>query len=106
MAFDGEAFVRRFGQFGTRTISRASLTCSPTTSCSRRRSARRPGHARRGQSGGELIANMIERVPDIRWDEIRHFVCPDHAPVSATRYEAVSGARGGPGGHLDLIMSI
>ena len=29
----------------------------------------------------QLIENLIERVPDVRWDEIRHFVCPEHATV-------------------------
>jgi hypothetical protein len=45
----------------------------------------------------ELIASMIERVPDIRWDEIRHFVGPKHATVEsvttgdATRWRALRG---------------
>ena len=30
-----------------------------------------------------MLADMVERVPDIRWDEVRHFVCPEHATVES-----------------------
>ena len=83
MAFDGEAFVTRFntvwnghdldgimammtddvvfeGSFGkepwgTRAVGRAAVR--------------------------EQIAEIIQRIPDVRWDEIRHFVCPELAVV-------------------------
>jgi ketosteroid isomerase-like protein len=43
-----------------------------------------------------LIIDVFNRVPDIRFNELRHFVCPDHAtvesmttgtPVGGNRYE-------------------
>jgi hypothetical protein len=42
------------------------------------------GHALVGEDPGDHdVLDLIERVPDIRWDEIRHFVCPDHATVES-----------------------
>lgn len=44
----------------------------------------------------EFLGDMFARVPDVRWDEIRHVVGPDHAvvewlttgtPRGGTRYE-------------------
>jgi steroid delta-isomerase-like uncharacterized protein len=29
----------------------------------------------------KFLADMFERIPDVRWDEIRHFACPEHAVV-------------------------
>jgi ketosteroid isomerase-like protein len=76
MAFDGEAFVRRFGEvwnghdldgivdmFTDDVVFEASFGEEPW-------GTRAVGKA----AARALIANMIERVPDIRWDEIRHFV--------------------------------
>lgn len=44
----------------------------------------------------EFLEEMFERIPDVRWDELRHVVAPDHAvvewlttgtPRGGTRYE-------------------
>jgi ketosteroid isomerase-like protein len=44
----------------------------------------------------EFLTGMFERIPDVRWDEIRHFTCPELAvvewtttgtPRGGTRYE-------------------
>ena len=85
MAFDGEAFVRRFGEvwnahdldgiidmFTDDVVFEASFGEEPWGTRALGKAAAR-----------ELIANMIERVPDIRWDETRHFVCPEHATVES-----------------------
>jgi len=85
MGFDGEAFVRRFSDvwnghdldgiidmFTDDVVFEASFGEEPW-------GTRAVGKA----AARELIANMIERVPDIRWDEIRHFVCPEHATVES-----------------------
>jgi ketosteroid isomerase-like protein len=98
MAWDGEAFVERFNtvwnghdldgimammtddvvfeasfgkeQWGTRATGRAAVR--------------------------EQVAEIMRRIPDVRWDEIRHVVCPDHAvvewitsgtPLGGTRFE-------------------
>jgi hypothetical protein len=43
-----------------------------------------------------LAFDMLERIPDVRWDELRHFACPELAvvewlttgtPHGGTRYE-------------------
>ena len=83
MAFDGEAFVRRFGRvwnahdldgivdmFTDDVVFEASFGEEPW-------GTRAVGKA----AARQLIEKMIELVPDIRWDEIRHFVCPEHAAV-------------------------
>ena len=85
MAFDGEAFVRRFSDvwndhdldgivamFTDDVVFEASFGEEPWGTRAVGKVAAR-----------ELIANMIERVPDIRWDEIRHFVGPEHATVES-----------------------
>jgi ketosteroid isomerase-like protein len=98
MAFDGEAFVDRFNTvwnghdvegilammtedvvfeasfgkdpWGTRVVGRAAVR--------------------------DFVTDMFARIPDVRWDEIRHFACPGHAvvewlttgtPRGGTRYE-------------------
>ena len=44
----------------------------------------------------EFLEDMFRRIPDVRWDEIRHFACPELAvvewlttgtPRAGTRYE-------------------
>ncbi|HEV8676720.1 MAG TPA: nuclear transport factor 2 family protein [Methylomirabilota bacterium] len=95
MAFDGEKFVEQFNTvwnghaldgimammtddvvfeasfgkepWGTRAVGRAAV---------------------RGQ-----VAAILERIPDVRWDELRHFVCPDHAVVE---WVTTGTPRGGP----------
>ena len=72
MAFDGEKFVERFNTqpWGARVIGREAVR--------------------------EFLHDMFERIPDVRWDELRHFACPDLAvvewvttgtPRGAGRYE-------------------
>jgi ketosteroid isomerase-like protein len=85
MAFDGETFVRRFSDvwnghdldgiidmFTDDVVFEASFGEEPW-------GTRAVGKA----AARELIASMIERVPDIRWDAIRHFVSPEHATVES-----------------------
>jgi taurine dehydrogenase small subunit len=83
MAFDGEAFVDRFntvwnghdvdGILSMMTddvIFEASFGKDPWGS----RVVGKPAVR-------EFLAEMFERVPDIRWDEIRHFAAPELAVV-------------------------
>jgi ketosteroid isomerase-like protein len=57
MMTDDVVFEASFGQeaWGTRVIGKAALR--------------------------KFLADMFERIPDVRWDELRHFACPDHAVV-------------------------
>ena len=83
MAFDGERFVNRFntvwnghdvdGILAMMTddvIFEASFGKDPWGS-------RVVGKA----TLREFLGDMFERIPDIRWDEIRHYVHPDVAVV-------------------------
>ena len=97
--FDGEAFVREFGrvwnahdiagiaaQFTDDVIFEASFGKDPW------------GSRVTGKDAAcRFIAEMVERVPDIRWDAMRHFVCPELAviesvttgtPRGGTRFES------------------
>jgi ketosteroid isomerase-like protein len=29
----------------------------------------------------QFLGEMFARIPDVRWDETRHFACPEHAVV-------------------------
>jgi ketosteroid isomerase-like protein len=57
MMTDDVVFEGSFGQepWGTRVIGKVALR--------------------------KFLADMFERIPDVRWDEIRHFACPPHAVV-------------------------
>lgn len=99
MAFDGEAFVRRFcaawnahdldgivDMMTDDVVFEASFGKDPW------------GSRVTGKAGvREFVRDMVQRIPDIRWDEIRHFVCPEHAvvesvttgtPRGSTRFES------------------
>src|SRR5262245_18352387 len=83
MAFDGEAFVTRFntvwnghdldGIMAMMTddvVFEASFGKDPWGTRAVGRAAVR-----------ELVAEILQRIPDVRWDEIRHFACPELAVV-------------------------
>jgi ketosteroid isomerase-like protein len=83
MAFDGEAFVVRFntvwnghdldGTMAMMTddvVFEASFGKDPWGTRAVGRAAVR-----------EQIAEILQRIPDVRWDEIRHFACPELAVV-------------------------
>jgi ketosteroid isomerase-like protein len=83
MAFDGEAFVTRFntvwnghdldGIMAMMTddvVFEASFGKEPWGTRAVGRAAVR-----------EQVAEILQRIPDVRWDEIRHFACPELAVV-------------------------
>ena len=83
MPFDGEAFVTQFntvwnghdleGILAMMTddvVFEASFGKDPWGTRALGKSATR-----------ELLVDLFDRVADIRWDEIRHFACPEHAVV-------------------------
>jgi ketosteroid isomerase-like protein len=98
MGFDGEAFVARFntvwnghdldGIMAMMTddvVFEASFGKDPWGTRAVGRAAVR-----------EEIAGILQRIPDVRWDEIRHFACPELAivewittgtPRGGTRFE-------------------
>jgi ketosteroid isomerase-like protein len=83
MTFDGDAFVTRFntvwnghdldGIMAMMTddvVFEASFGKEPWGTRAAGRAAVR-----------EQVAEILQRIPDVRWDEIRHFVCPELAVV-------------------------
>jgi len=85
MAFDGEAFLREFGrawnahditaiaaQFTDDVIFEASFGKDPW-------GTRAVGK----EAACRLIAEMVERVPDIRWDAMRTYVAPEIAVIES-----------------------
>lgn len=83
MAFDGEAFVTRFNtvwnghdldgimaMMTNDVVFEASFGKEPWGTRAVGKAATR-----------ELVADILNRIPDVRWDELRHFACPEHAVV-------------------------
>ena len=83
MGFDGEAFVDRFNtvwnghdldgivaMMTDDVVFEASFGKDPW-------GTRAVGKA----AARELVAEILHRIPDVRWDETRHFVCPELAVV-------------------------
>jgi ketosteroid isomerase-like protein len=83
MAFDGEAFVARFntvwnghdldGIMAMMTddvVFEASFGKDPWGTRAVGRAAVR-----------EQVAEILQRIPDVQWNEIRHFACPELAVV-------------------------
>ncbi len=96
MDFEGEAFIREFSavwndhdldrivaMFTDDVVFEASFGADPW-------GKRAVGKA----AARALVIEVIDRIPDVRWDEIRHFVCPEHATVeSVTTGTPVGGTR-------------
>ncbi len=102
MAWDGEAFVQRFNtvwnghdldgimaMMADDVVFEASFGKDPWGTRAVGKAATR-----------ELVADILHRIPDVRWDEIRHFVCPELAvvewvttgtPRGGTRFEVYGG---------------
>jgi ketosteroid isomerase-like protein len=96
MAFDGDGFVNRFntvwnghdldGIMAMMTndiVFEASFGKDPWGTRAVGKAAVR-----------EQVAEVLRKIPDVRWDEIRHFACPTHAVVEwVTTGTPVGGAR-------------
>src|SRR5262245_1757400 len=94
MAWDGEAFIRELGRVLNDHDVDGLLSMMTDDVIFEASFGKEPWGTRavgsvtvRGQ-----VTEMLGRVPDVRWDEIRHFVCPDHAVVE---WVATGTPRGG-----------
>ena len=85
MDFDGEAFIRQFTTvwnehdldgieelFTDDVVFEASFGSDPW-------GKRAVGKA----AARQLVTEIIAQIPDVRWDEIRHFVSPQHATIES-----------------------
>ena len=98
MAFDGEAFVARFNPVWNGHDLDGILAMMTDDVVFEASFGKDPWGARVvGQAAvREFLEDMFRRIPDVRWDEIRHFACPELAvvewlttgtPRAGTRYE-------------------
>ena len=110
MAFDGEAFVARFNTVWNGHDLDGILAMMTDDVVFEASFGKDPWGARVvGQAAvREFLEDMFRRIPDVRWDEIRHFACAELAvvewlttgtPRGGTRYEVqgcdVLALRGG-----------
>ncbi len=83
MAFDGEAFVARFNTVWNGHDLDGILAMMTDDVVFEASFGKDPWGARVvGQATVRgFLEDMFRRIPDVRWDEIRHFACPDLAVV-------------------------
>jgi ketosteroid isomerase-like protein len=98
MAFDGEAFVARFNTVWNGHDLDGILAMMTDDVVFEASFGKDPWGARVvGQTAvREFLEDMFRRIPDVRWDEIRHFACSElvvvewlttGTPRGGTRYE-------------------
>jgi len=98
MAFDGEAFVTRFNTVWNGHDLNGILAMMTDDVVFEASFGKDPWGARvvGKPAVREFLHGMFTRIPDVRWDEHRHFACPDHVvvewvttgtPGGGTRYE-------------------
>ena len=83
MAFDGEAFMKRFmDAWNAHDVD--GIMALMTDDCVFEPSFGPEPWGARYQGAAAVRAGVeknFRNIPDIRWDEMRHFVCEDHAVV-------------------------
>jgi ketosteroid isomerase-like protein len=83
MAFDGEAFVNRFNTVWNGHDLEGILAMMTDDVVFEASFGKEPwGHRVTGKAAvGEFLRDMFDRVPDVRWDEIRHHASPEQVTV-------------------------
>jgi ketosteroid isomerase-like protein len=98
MGFDGEAFVTRFNTVWNGHDLEGILAMMTDDVIFDASFGKESWGARAVGKPAvrEFLEEMFRRIPDVRWDEIRHFACPELAvvewltigtPRGGTRYE-------------------
>lgn len=98
MTFDGEAFVQRFNTVWNSHDLEGILAMMTDDVVFEASFGKEPWGTRMigKRAVRELLVEMFGRIPDVRWDELRHFAGPTHAvvewvttgtPRGGTRYE-------------------
>ena len=98
MAFDGEAFVTRFNTVWNGHDLDGILAMMTDDVVFEASFGKDPWGVRVVEQTAvrEFLEDMFRRIPDVRWDEIRHFACPEltvvewlttGTPRGGTRYE-------------------
>lgn len=83
MGFDGAAFIERFNTVWNGHDLDGILAMMTDDVVFEASFGKDPWGARVvGQAAvREFLEDMFRRIPDVRWDEIRHFACPELAVV-------------------------
>jgi ketosteroid isomerase-like protein len=83
MGFDGEAFVTRFNTVWNGHDLEGILAMMTEDVIFEASFGKEPWGARAVGKPAvrEFLEEMFRRIPDVRWDEIRHFACPELAVV-------------------------
>ena len=83
MAFDGEAFITRFNTVWNGHDLEGILAMMTDDVIFEASFGKDPWGARVVGKAAvrEFLTDMFERIPDVRWDETRHFAHPDLAVV-------------------------
>ena len=83
MTFDGDAFVDRFNRVWNAHDVDGILAMMTDDVVFEASFGTDPWGTRViGRAGvRQFLKEMFERIADIRWDETRHFACPEHAVV-------------------------
>ena len=83
MAFDGDRFVERFNTVWNGHDVEGILAMMTEDVVFEASFGKEPWGTRViGEPAvREFLLDMFERIPDVCWDEIRHFACPDHAVI-------------------------
>ena len=99
MAFDGEVFVARFNEVWNGHDVTGILDMMTDDVVFEASFGKDPWGSRvvGKQALRDFLVDMFDRIPDVRWDEIRHFARPEVAvvewlttgtPRGGSRYEA------------------
>lgn len=98
MGFDGDAFVEHFMEVWN-AHDLDGIMALMTDDCLFEASFGLEPWGARYRGAAEVRAGIgknFRNIPDIRWDELRHFVCADHAPGHAVVEWVTTGTpRGG-----------
>lgn len=83
MAFDGEAFVARFNEVWNGHDVTGILDMMTDDVIFEASFGKDPWGSRvvGKQALRDFLVDMFDRIPDVRWDEIRHFASPELAVV-------------------------
>ena len=102
MAFDGEAFVREFMKVWDEGDVNGILDMFTDDVVFEAPVGKEPWGTRLlGKAASrESITDLFMRIPDVHYEELRHFVCPEHVVVELVR---TGTPRGGARHEVHLV---
>src|SRR5947199_3048721 len=94
MAFDGDAFVERFNRVWNGHDIDGILAMMTDDVVFEASFGKDPWGTRVSSKPAvrKFLETMFDRIPDVRWDEIRHFAHPDQVTVECTALRSIAAA--------------